>query len=233
MLKPVGMTAKLTSTARKVIEALDPLAACIRELVEPPADQLVALYFDPLGPFAAVTFDALPENLPNAFSTNDLLAVTLLDVRLNPQAVRALLQSGAAQFGDLLEALPADVDLWNATADDLRAAGKLLVALDLLPGVGETRATKLMARKRPRLMPIVDSVIRNALPLGLEPFESLGRALTDPRLRKAIEATRPVGSRMDVISTLRLMDVAVWIQLSASRAAIKARRTVSLGAEAR
>lgn len=127
--------------------------------VSDPADKLVAQFFDTKGRFAATTFDMLPDNPPNQFSTTDLLAVTLLDVALPPDSVREVLDTKAKLFSELLTALPVDVDLWNATDDDLANASALQSALHGLYRVKETRASKLMARKRPRLIPVIDSVI--------------------------------------------------------------------------
>jgi hypothetical protein len=56
-----------------------------------PATKLVAAFFDPARPFAGATFDTLPDNPPNTFTASDLVAVSLLDVRFEPRAVRQAL----------------------------------------------------------------------------------------------------------------------------------------------
>lgn len=129
------------------------------------------------GHLAAITLDALPDNPPYSFSTTDLLAITLLDLMLEPQAVRTLLETRSRLFSDLLEDTPTDIDLWNATDDDLHATEVWYTPLNDLPGVGQTRVTKLMARRRSRLILIVDGVIRNSLPLGPDSRKTLRRKL--------------------------------------------------------
>lgn len=198
------------------------LESRILEVVKVPADQLLTSFFDPAGPFAGSTFDDLPENPRDEFCPSDLLAASLLDVRFGPQAVRTLLAPGPNSFSRYLEDIPDDLDLWNATEDDLSPAAALWKAVRSLPGVGPTRTSKLLARKRPRLIPIVDSVIRQALPLGQDSWESLRSALVDRGVRNSIEDVRPPGIA-PTISTLRLLDAATWMRYSNSRDAKRAR----------
>lgn len=139
------------------------LQARVLSFVASPADKLVAQFFDTTGLFAATTFDLLPDNPPNRFTTTDL---TLLDVALSPNSVRRVLTTEAAMFSELLAAVPANTDLWDASDIDLANAENLYWCLRDLNMVGPTRASKLMARKRPRLIPVIDSVIRTALALG-------------------------------------------------------------------
>ncbi len=198
------------------------LRARILDNLAPPADRLAAEFFSPAGPFAASSFDTLPDNPSDRFTATDLLAVTLLDVVLPPNALRKLLDTDRDRFSALLDAVPADVDLWEASDEHLAAALRLYDALDELPKVGETRASKLMARKRPRLIPVIDSVIRRALALGDQPWTELRHCLADPDVRRSIEAIRPTAAS-NTISTLRLLDAAVWMRHSQSRNAKKER----------
>ncbi|WP_413784859.1 DUF6308 family protein [Mycolicibacterium elephantis] len=199
----------------------------LREL-ESPAEALAAEFFSPEGKFAATTFDALPNNPADAFTAEDLLAVTLLDVALSPRALRQLLESRSAEFARLLRDIPADLDLWEATDAHLAAIDRCDAALRTLPGVGETRASKLMARKRPRLVPVVDSVIRHALRLGVDSRRELRDCLNDPAIRVAIERSRPKSASAGLISSLRLVDAVVWIRHSRSRNARQARLRAGL-----
>ena len=63
----------------------------------------------------------------------------------------------------LLSAIPSDVDLWEASDEDLTAVDPLWDALLQMPGVGTATASKLLARKRPRLRPISDKVVIGAV----------------------------------------------------------------------
>lgn len=210
------------------METTGELASRIIDVVEAPADQLVVSFFKPGGPFAGCTFDDLPDNPRNEFSAGDLLAASLLDVRFEPRAVRALLETRASSLSKHLSEIPDDIDLWSATQDDLLPAHALWTEVRKLPGVGPTKTSKLLARKRPRLIPIVDSVIRTALPLGDDSWASLQAALQDEHVRKRVEDIRPPWIA-STISTLRLLDVATWMRYGKSQNARKARRLAGIG----
>lgn len=199
----------------------------IDEVIASPANQLLADFFDPEGPFAGSTFDELGENPPQSIAPADLVAVSLLDVRFEPRAVRAMLQTDSSSLSELLSAVPVDVDIWDAEDHHLDAAAELFRALDAYAGVGETKASKLLARKRPRLLPVIDSVVRKGLPLGSEPARELRDSLSHPPRRRALEALRPDGVS-HLVSTIRLLDAAVWMRYSQSRNAKRARRRAGL-----
>ena len=206
------------------------LVARIEAVIEPPADQLLVRFFDPEGPFAATTFDDLPNNPRDRVTAEDLLATTLLDMRYRPRAVRAILDEQADHLSGLLAAVPDDVDLWSATDEDMAAATSLWQVLRSggpLSGIGPTTTSKLMARKRPRLIPIVDSVVRDALEFEQDSWTELRAALQQVDLPERIEDLRParVG---EAVSTLRLLDAAVWMHYSQGRAARAARIAVGL-----
>ncbi|MET7391916.1 DUF6308 family protein [Dactylosporangium sp. NPDC005572] len=159
----------------------------------PRIDDLVVTYFDPGGPFAGASFDLLGENPPNALTRDDLLATTLLDISWRPLAVRQLLAEGD-RIAAALAGIPTNLDLWTANPADLDAATALHHWLDALPGVGPVIASKLLARKRPRLVPIDDTVVRRALtPPDGQFWVTLAGALTDRVLRDQIETLRPAG----------------------------------------
>jgi hypothetical protein len=202
------------------VEAEDPFRSRIHEvLAVPGVDRLVAAYFNPNGPFAGTLFDVLGENPPDVFTRDDLLATTLLDISWRPLAVRTLLAGGRVAA---LAAIPTDLDLWNAGRDVLRAVTVLHQQLDALSGVGPVIASKLLARKRPRLVPIHDQVVLHVLaPPKNQLWAALAAALTESALRDEIEALRPAGA--DSPSLLRLLDVAIWTCHSRSRNARKAR----------
>lgn len=193
-----------------------------------PAKPLVERFFNIDGPFAATTFDTLPDNDRNRFTTTDLLAVTLLDVALPPPSVRSLLDTDAATFNGLLTMVPDDVDLWDVSDEGLAHAEALYWALRKLHNVGRTRTSKLMARKRPRLIPVVDSVIIEALNLGDDSWRALRACLSDAEVRESVEACRPNNAPEQSISTLRLLDAAVWMRCSQSRSAKNARKATGL-----
>jgi Family of unknown function (DUF6308) len=183
----------------------------------------VARYFDDEQPFAGLAFDSLGDNPPDRIVPDDLLAVTLLDVRWKPLAVRRLLRDQAAKVTELLRAVDHRTEIWAPEGSkQLGAAEPLWDLLYRLPGVRDTTASKLLARKRPRLIPITDSIIVSAVGTPGETWVTLHHCFQDDLFRQRVESLRP--KNMERISLLRIFDVAIWMLFSQSKAAIKARR---------
>lgn len=116
-------------------------------LTDDKTPKLLQAYFDPGGSFAGTTFDTLGTNPPNEIGSDDLLAVTLLDVRFPPRSVRNLL--GGA-LNDLLRDMDPAARLEESPGRSLEAAAEawhLLVDRDRdFPGIGKTIASKLLSR---------------------------------------------------------------------------------------
>jgi hypothetical protein len=181
----------------------------------------MAAYFDPAEGFAGMSFCTLGHNPPGAVTADDLLAVSLLDIAWRPEAVRQLLGPQAAPVAGLLGAIPAGVDLWAASDAELATVDPLWDALLEMPGVGTATASKLLARKRPRLCPATDKVVIRAAGLPGQTWEVLRCLLRDPEARDAIEMLRPPEAAGATV--LRLLDVAIWITHSPAREAQRAR----------
>lgn len=97
----------------------------------------------------------------NVFTSDDIVACSLLSVEIQGGAALQLLTR--PEFELLLVRIGGDADLADlATLDcaKFRAVRALYARIVQIPHVGETRATKLLARKRPRLVPIMDSVVK-------------------------------------------------------------------------
>jgi hypothetical protein len=180
----------------------------IADLVgRPQAHGLVAAYFDPDRGFAGAMFDGLEpngllaDNPADRFTVDDIAATSLLDVRFGPTAVRALL--GSQDIAMALKAVPECLPLWKADEPELQVASRLWFLVRDIGGVGRTRASKLLARKRPQLLPIVDSVIAEALQLHFDTWGPLGQALKigaswAPRV---VPHDRPAGDRLAALLT--------------------------------
>ena len=177
--------------------------------------------------FAGPTFDLLQPNDPNMWHSSDLVAVGLLDVKVPPSGVRAMLAETATPFSDALAAIDPEVALW---ADDEEQVEEALVRatqlsrlLAEITGVGMTTSSKLLARKRPNLVPINDSVIRRLL--GVQPMDDfpllLRAALRTDGIMPLIRDARP--SEFGGLSELRILDIALWMAGSRSRSARRAR----------
>ena len=77
--------------------------------------------------------------------------MALLDITWRPQVVRILLGSDGQRLSAILAAIPQDTNLWDAGDDTLARIDVLWDALTAIEGIGTASATKLLARKRPRL----------------------------------------------------------------------------------
>lgn len=214
--------------------ATDVIRSAILDVVEQRGAELVNRYYSD-EPFAGSLFDGLGDNPPDRFTTDDLLAASLLDVRFKPEAVRALVTERVAD--ELLSRVPTDLPLWKANYDadlgEQSAAGQLWLKVRAIPGIGRTRASKLLARKRPRLLPIIDSVVSGALGLGnAGSWAALQTALDDAQIRSAIDGMAPTLDGA-APTTLRLLDVATWMRFSESDNARDVRRSLGLPVEPR
>lgn len=212
---------------RRNIEAL--LADRVR------VSRLVNIYYEKnrTPAFAGELFDGFGENPPDNFTADDIVAASLLDVQFGPEAVRTLLtddipagptRSVRQEISDLLTKIPSDKNIW----DDIdigpgSPSWDLWAIIRGIHRIGPTRVSKLLARKRPRLLPILDAVVVGYLQLPPNgQWELMRDALKDPGLRGAIDAMAPASTK-NVPTTLRILDVAIWMLRSQSQAAHKAR----------
>jgi hypothetical protein len=204
------------------------LARLQAALATPNLGEAVRLYFGADSSFAGHTFDELGNNPPDQITSDDLLAVTLLDVPWSPPAVRALLGEEANHLNGLLEAVDSNTTLWdgNRGCQELTKASALWSAVVRLPGVGPTRAGKLLARKRPLLVPIVDSVVVSAVGNSGRTWATLRYCFKQESFKRAVGLLRSQES--GDASLLRIFDVAIWMLCSNSRDAREARMTAGV-----
>jgi hypothetical protein len=155
------------------------------------------------------------------FSADDVVSLSLLSVRLKGHAVLHLLDADNARLSALLAQVPADVDLVDVPLADIKSgwpAWDLYEALKKIKGIGTTSASKLLARKRPRLIPIRDADVTRSLDLGKGDFwKPLAEALRTPgfgagggTLHDYLLELREASDIGDDISPLRVFDVVVW-----------------------
>ena len=182
-------------------------------LAAPGLGRAVEIYFT-APEFAGMTFSDLGCNPPGAITAEDLLAVTLLDISWRPEVVRILLGTGGQKLGRMLAALPPDTDLWEAGEPAMRGIDELWDALTAIEGIGTASATKLLARKRPRLCPISDHTVIKAVAVPGRTWDVLRRLLREPGARARIEELRPAAAARAPL--LRILDVALWVSYSES-----------------
>jgi hypothetical protein len=164
-----------------------------------------------------MTFNDLGVNPPYEVVADDLLAVHLLDITWRPEVVRVLLVNYKQELSAMLSNLPPEVDLWNASDPVLRHIDTIWDALTAIEGIGTASTTKLLARKRPRLCPIGDSLIKRAVDVPGRTWDVLRFLLQDPQARAEVEALRPPEAAG--ASLLRIVDVAIWVTHSKGAAA--------------
>jgi hypothetical protein len=150
---------------------------------------------------------------PNQFGATDVIAVEALSVEVRSEAAAKLLVTETERFNSLLRQIPRALDIWDAgrlilgpgsPADDLHAA------LKDLPDVGPVTAGKLMAAKRPRLIPIFDERVEKLLePRGGLFWVSMHDELSDKADRAAIAEVCKNAPPHVVL--LRRIDVAIWM----------------------
>jgi hypothetical protein len=196
-------------------------------LAAPGLGRAVAAYFtDPC--FPGMTFDDLGINPPYEVVAADLLAVSLLDITWRPQVIRVLLVSYKQELSAMLADLPQDVDLWDASDQVLRHIDTIWDALTAIEGVGTASTTKLLARKRPRLCPIGDRVVKRAVDVPGRTWDVLRWLLQDPQVRAEVEVLRPAEAAG--ASLLRILGVALSVTHGSSVAAQLLRQECGLSA---
>lgn len=150
------------------------------------------------------------------FTADDLVAVSFLSVDISAPAARALLRDRAEDFSALLIAVGPDRDLVDEAEPlhDDWAGWELMRGLRQLPKIGPTRASKLLARKRPRLRPIWDSVVTSVTGTLDRQWEPLRVALrdNDKALHHRLIRIRGAAGLPAEVSALRVFDVVTWME---------------------
>ncbi|MET4061743.1 hypothetical protein ABIB35_003320 [Arthrobacter sp. UYP6] len=166
----------------------------------------------------------------NTLTADDFLAASFLSVRFSPKAVIGILEQRRGEVTALLAQIPADLDLASVTHENFKSVlgeespawqlRDLLRGKDLPDnqswGIGPTKASKLMARKRPRLVPIWDSVVRSETELkdsGTQ-WSDWHEVLTqnDCALSLHLDDIQRKAELPHPISPLRAMDVILWMR---------------------
>ncbi|MCC2319534.1 DUF6308 family protein [Cellulomonas xiejunii] len=181
-------------------------------------------YFAPLpaGGFTGAYFERLGgggdrPDVADTFTSDDIVAVSMLSVTVPASAVLQLLEARGPELGGLLAKIPTDVALAEITADEVGGAWPVRdVYRELLaiPGIGETTATKLLARKRPHLVPILDAVVTAELSVVKGRYwVPLHAWLTADECagHRRLEELRSAAGLGSEVSVLRVFDVLAWM----------------------
>jgi hypothetical protein len=150
------------------------------------------------------------------FTAEDILALTMLSIDVPPLTTLQILGPQRATLSALLRLIRTDVDFVDVEPAEIGpdwAPWRLWSKLMELDGIGWVTAGKLIARKRPRLIPIYDSVVQ----AEVNPTGSFWIALNhelranDHALHKHLISLRDEAGIGDDISPLRVFDVVTWM----------------------
>lgn len=166
-------------------------------------------------------FESYGINERDTITSDDIVAVSMLGVNVSAHAALCLTGHQARAVSELLATIPYDVDLSADEAATPIAQGspawRLWTLLRQHHNVGMTVASKVMARKRPRLIPVQDKVVRTAVGWDhtIDFWEGMRNLLRDDdaalvRRLKEIAAAAAVTTSF---SDLRTLDVVIWMSV--------------------
>ncbi|MEI2276699.1 DUF6308 family protein [Paenarthrobacter ilicis] len=163
--------------------------------------------------------------IANVITADDILAVSFLSVQVPAPAAIGLIESRANEVSELLAQIPTNLDLASVSSDDYdhylgprspaNALWRLLRGSDTYRwGIGPTTASKIMARKRPRLIPIFDSIVGPLMGHTTcdDQWETWHSVLTNGMdLSNRLKSIREKAAIAQDISDIRTMDVVLWM----------------------
>ncbi|MHA7181613.1 DUF6308 family protein [Arthrobacter sp. MDB2-24] len=160
----------------------------------------------------------------NELTGDDCVAVSFLSVEVPPMAAIGLMRGEKENVDRLLSLIPADVRMCDLDAVGYEKhlgmkspAQELWDVITRRGGqkwkIGPTTASKIMARKRPHLIPIVDTIITDLVGRG-HYWSGWHQALTDSTgLPERLSKIRRDSGVLDLgyePSLLRVMDIILW-----------------------
>lgn len=199
------------------------LVALLEPTFEDSAAKLLWEYFAPCPPgtFTGSQFERLggggdQPTVAFEYTAEDLIAVTMLAVEIRREVALHILVTDRNRLSELLRQIPMDLDLVGVDPAAITPdwpAWRLYDSLLAVHHLGRTTVTKLIARKRPRLIPIYDTEINRTL--GLEkgahwqPLAAELRAQNRRLHDRLVELHAKAGLGPEV-SPLRVLDVLAW-----------------------
>ncbi|MFE6233751.1 DUF6308 family protein [Cellulosimicrobium sp. NPDC057862] len=198
----------------------------VPEILTPPfradAVSLLRSYFGPISGATGWTGSRFERfagggdgsDVADRFTAADLVAVTLLSVDVPARGAIDLLETRADEFSALLTEIPTDLELVDVVSiPESWAPTRLWTALRDIRGIGWVTAGKLVARKRPFLIPVYDTVVQGAVRPTGSFWEALRVALRahDRALHRYLVELRDEAEIGTDISPLRVFDVVVWM----------------------
>jgi hypothetical protein len=164
-------------------------------------------------------FNSLRPNDRDRITAVDVVAVQCLSVTIPIDVTLDLLDGdlGDAVNG-LLKEVPDDVDLGSDAATalitDQAPAVKAWHLLDGEAGVGWVTAGKLLSRKRPRLVPVYDTIVRCAAgkPRAGTVWNRYHELLQDATVVERLDRLHRDADLSPDVPRLRVLDVVLWMR---------------------
>lgn len=156
------------------------------------AASALADYFDQ---FTGGRFERfVAQSDPTEFTSTDMVAVSTLSIQVPANAAAELLLPGPRRHRcrALLGACPAfEAELWSvsssAIADD-GPLGQLYREVRQIPGLGRTITSKLLAAKRPGLVPIRDERVERFVGAGTPWWRPMREIMLDGEVRDILSS---------------------------------------------
>jgi len=170
--------------------------------------------------FTGAHFEGLGTPEPERVTAEDMVAVACLSIHVPARAAMSVLEKQREKISAHLDGIPNGVALEEVPFDehdkyfgDDSSAHSLWWLLRSHHGVGATTASKIMARKRPALIPIYDSVVGKAT--GFANADGTWRAwhhafTTDTAFTSRLHFLRSAAG-LERVSLLRILDVTLWM----------------------
>jgi Family of unknown function (DUF6308) len=169
--------------------------------------------------FTGASFDGLGgggdrDDVRDLLTAEDLVAVSMLSINFPARAALQILGPDGQEISHLLSQVPTDLDLVDVDPMLLNSswpAWQLWSLLMGVDGVGWVTANKLVARKRPRLLPVYDTLVRKQVGAPRAFWHDLNQDLRadDKAMHKRLLRIRDQAD-LD-ISALRVFDIVTWM----------------------
>ncbi len=169
-------------------------------------------------------FETYGSNDPERITADDLVAVTMLSIGIMRNSRAGITPSHAValeresqSIRELLEQVPAELKIEDlidsAYASVLGPGSEAWQLWDTLRGIGIPRVArhKLLARKRPALLPVRDSVVERQLNLGDDSWRPWWTIMRNDSVRERLDRIRSTaGNGAAHLSLLRVADILLW-----------------------
>lgn len=157
-------------------------------------------------------------------SERDLLAMTTLSVEIPARAALWILsKEGQDKTSVILRDIPVNADVWDPAVKEAFADDGIVMDLWRLLGQanrpiaktggglsGTTKRSKIMAAKRPRLIPVLDRVVKGTLPKTENSWTAIQDVLKVEKNRKALQKALDLKVVPSSVSLLRRIDIVIW-----------------------